>query len=377
MLRIYPRNKVIINWLLEKTTFVLLYPFRRHTGNGLSGIKNILLVEPFQMGDILSLTPLIDPLQKKFPGAKISFLTKPGSGAVMQYDSRIHKIYTSDFPWSDHGVKKFRLGRVLASFLFAFSLRKERFDLGIDSRGDIRSQILMVLAGCSLRLGYQNYLQSNLNLSGHLLNLSMPRPDYRHRYEWNSYLLTLLGIEKNELLPIRFPSFKPDKLSSAIAGSNFPIVIHVGGGWIYRRWSEAKWIQLINALEERESSNLLIIGGQGEKEILERIQSGVNVKDTVQFRITTFSEMIELINQSTLFIGLDSGPMNLATCLNKKVIALFGPGDASMWRPLSTDGKYIQKVNNFPCSPCLQLKCVFPEKNCMQEIEVEDVVKLL
>ncbi len=376
-LRNYSENKVIFNVLLEKFFFVVLYPFILIQKPKNEKVKSILLVEPFQMGDILSLTPLIEPLLKKYPEAKISVLTKPGSGAILEYDSRVFKVYTTDFPWADHGVKRFSLSRVLNSFRFVFGLRSNSFDLGIDTRGDIRSQILLVLAGCRSRVGYLNYLHSNINLSGHLLNYYIDKSRYRHRYEWNISLLAAIGFQENELFPIRFPSFIPDRIKSVNNQQINTIVIHVGGGWVYRRWSEAKWIELINILQRRPYDSIMVIGGMGERDILNRIESAVIYKSSVQFKITTLKDMIMYIDQCTLFIGLDSGPMNLAACLNKKIIALFGPGDSSMWQPLNAEGSFIQKVSKFPCSPCLQLECIFPEKNCMHEIEVEDVVSLL
>jgi ADP-heptose:LPS heptosyltransferase len=377
MPRNYNKKKVIFNVLLEKFFFVVFYPFILIQKPNREKVRSILIVEPFQIGDILSLTPLVEPLLRKYPESIISFLTKPGSGVILTYDSRIHQVYTTDFPWSDHGEKKFSFGRLLLSFKYAFDLRRQGFDLGIDTRGDIRSQVLLVLAGCKSRVGYLNYLQSNINLSGHLLNHYIGKSRYSHRYEWNISLLTALGFQENELFPIQFPSFYPDKIKSVINQQLKTIVIHVGGGWVYRRWSEAKWIELIDILQSRPYDSIMVIGGVGERDILNRIESGVIKKSKIQFKVTTLKEMINEIDQCTLFIGLDSGPMNLAVCLNRKIIALFGPGDSSMWKPLNAEGRFIQKVNNFPCSPCLQLECIFPKKNCMSEIDVDDVIGLL
>lgn len=377
MIRTYSKRKVSLNQILEKISFVFLYPFIVLQKPNKKKVRNILLVEPFQMGDILSLTPLIQPLISQYPDAKISFLTKPSSGAILEYDSRVHKVYSTDFPWADHGVKNFSLKRTLNAIKYVFNLRKNGFDLGIDTRGDIRSQILMVLAGCQSRLGYLNYLHSNINLAGNLLTHKVKKSNYYHRYEWNLSLLKALGLQGKELFPIQFPSFIPDKIQAKNDTHLKVIVLHVGGGWIYRRWSETKWIELINLLHEKPYDKILVIGGAGEKDVVQRIESGVFKKDKVEFKVSTLEELIMYTNQSVLFIGLDSGPMNLAASLNKNSIALFGPGDSAMWRPLNKDGKFIQKVDKFPCSPCLQLECSFPKKNCMQEIEVKDVLKLI
>ncbi|MBS1557916.1 MAG: glycosyltransferase family 9 protein [Bacteroidetes bacterium] len=376
MSRQYSKAKVKANYLLEKIAFVFLYPFLLIQRPARKTPERILLIEPFQLGDVMSLTPLIAPLQTKYPNCKIYFFSKPHSVHLLKYDSRVSGVFTADFPWSDHGIKKSGIARWGRSFVHAWRLRIHRFDLGIDTRGDVRSQILLVLAGCKSRLGYTNYLHSNINLSGHLLTKQKDNSPFRHRYQWNLDLLSSVGFTEAELFPIKFPCYIPDKLKP-VALLPDPIVIHVGGGWVYRRWPTIKWIALVAHLQQKKDNPLFIIGGPGERDIILEMEGKMKQVSNLSFKITSAEEMVSLIGQSDLFICLDSGPMNLATCLNKKIIALFGPGDSSMWKPLNLKGRYIQKVSKFPCSPCLQLVCVHPTKNCMDEITVEDVMELV
>jgi len=377
MARLYSKRKVILSLVLEKVLFVLFYPLLLRSNRKNSCINSILLVEPFQMGDILSLTPLIEPLKLKFPQCEIYFLTKPSSGAILNYDSRVKKVFTADFPWADHGKKKMSFSRIISVLKYSISLRKNHFDLGIDTRGDVRSQALLILTGCRIRLGYVNYLQSNINLSGHLLTSKMLASSHKHRFEWNLNLLALLGIGYKELFPIHFPTFFTEKIQPAKNIFGRFILLHVGGGWVYRRWPEDKWIKLINHLCYESWDRIVVIGGIGETDILKRIETGVEDNDKLVFEITTLEVMVIYVMQCSKMISLDSGPMNLAVCLDKEIVALFGPGDSAMWSPLNQKGKFIQKTERFPCSPCLQLDCIFPKQNCMHEIEVEDVVSLL
>ncbi|GEM_PF-1306433 len=375
MQTVYSQKKVIASRFLEVLSFLLLYPLSSRNRKLLAGIKRILLVEPFQMGDVLSLTCLLKPLRKKFPDATIAVLTKTSSGEILRFDSRVNKIYTVDFPWSDHGEKRFSLTRVWRALRYAIRLREEHFDLGIDTRGDIRSQVLLVLAGCKRRLGYQNYIGSNINLKGLLLTHRVLQSPYPHRFERNTYILTALGMNVAELIPVDFPTFVPDHLVQKHIQTNIAVV-HVGGGWIYRRWPESKWPELIRRMQG-DYERIFVVGGPGERDILDRVAAHFKGSSNIEVCVTSLEELIGLISGCSQFVGLDSGPMNLAVCLNRPVIALFGPGNAAMWKPIHTAGRYVQKVEKFPCSPCLQITCVFPEKNCMHEIEVEDVLRLL
>lgn len=372
----YQTKQRVFAQLLEIAAVALLWPLLLFSKKRNDKIHKILLVEPFQMGDVLSLTPMIDPLLNHFPGAEIYILTKPSSGTVLEYDKRITEVFKIDFPWSDYGYKKNSLKRVIGMLSATIRLRGNNFDMGLDTRGDIRSQILLVLAGCPKRLGYQNYLHSNLNVRGWLLTDRLNRSKHPHRYHWNLELLTLLGINNSS---INFPSFRPMVDEVEKLPPNY-FVIHIGGGWEFKRWSEAKWVQLITRLAEKGNGDIFVVGGPGEKEIVSRIEQEVNhklVSTNVRFEITTLVRLISLLQNCDRFIGLDSGPMNLAVCLNKPVIALFGPGDSTMWRPLNEGSHYIHKIENYPCNPCLQTVCVFPKKNCMEQIEFSNIASLI
>lgn len=370
----YPYHKVVAGRALEVISSAILLTIFSKRNGPVGDIKKILLVEPFQMGDVLSLTPLLSPLRRHYPNAKIFCLTKPASGAILKGDTRVNRVLGIDVPWADHGKKRFSLGRTLRVLVFAFRLRKERFDLSIDTRGDIRSQILMVLSGSRVRLGYTSYLHSNVRLRGYLLTHPVSESKLLHRYELNLDLLSRLGFKTSELFPIPFPTLHVDQSTNENQNSN--VVVHVGGGWSYKRWEPAKWALLVDQLRSRFDW-VFVIGGPGEREILDEVKKLLKVSDRISFKSTSLDELVELVHRCDQFIGLDSGPMNLAVCLNRPTIGLFGPGDSTMWRPLHPQGRHIHKGHRFPCNPCLQLRCVFPGKSCMQEIEVDEVLRLL
>jgi ADP-heptose:LPS heptosyltransferase len=372
MARQYSRKKILVGKMLEIVAAVFLLPavwLRRPR----PAVRKILLVEPFQMGDVLSLTVLFRPLREHYGEAELYVLTKPSSGAILGMVPGV-KVVAADFPWSDHGEKSVTMARMIRAMRETWKLRALDFDLGIDTRGDIRSQLLMVLAGCRMRLGYKNYLHSNMNTWGWLLTHHSDPPKYKHRFEWNLFLLTALGMAERSLLPVALPSVElSDKVEPP--SGRYPVV-HVGGGWIYRRWPEENWIALIRWLALRVD-RVYVIGGAGEKEILDRIGAATQENVNVQIEVTDLVGLVYRISDCRFFVGLDSGPMNLAACLNKPSVALFGPGDTEMWRPLSAGSEVIRRTENFPCSPCLQLTCLHPGRNCMHAIQVADVVSIL
>jgi ADP-heptose:LPS heptosyltransferase len=372
----YSSRKELISRASEFTGYFLLKAFsipdKKH--DQLNTHPQILIAEPFQMGDVVSTSVLLDPLVTKYPESEIYILTKPANVGVVSADPRIKKVLTADFPWSDYGSKKGSFARWWALLKTLWSFRKYKFDIGIDCRGDVRTQLLLMLLNCRKRIGYTNYLNSNITLRGLLLTDKMVKAPYIHRYDWNIYLLTLLGFSEKELFPIRFPTLQLPYLTTDHK-TDHGIVIHIGGGWKYKRWLEARWVELIRSLSARYDEHITVVGGPGEKVLVEEIKSLLPSEIRVTFKITTFEELIRLIDQCRLFIGLDSGPMNIANALGKKAVALFGPGDSSVWYPYHQDSLFLHKKEQFPCNPCAQKQCFYPQKNCMASIEVEEVLQ--
>jgi ADP-heptose:LPS heptosyltransferase len=373
----YSNKKKIFSNLLEFLLFVVFCFVNIFLRSKKNKVCSVLLVEPFQMGDILSLTPMITPIKKKYPDAKIYVLTKISSGLVLKYDSRIEEVFFCEFPWSDYGKKKSKVFKLLGMIKNVWQLSRPGFDIGIDTRGDVRSQMLLMLAGCKQRVGYTNYLNSNINLSGFLLTDKKTKSKYKHRYLWNLELLECLDIKENEVFPVEFPSYKPNKLDVNIKPvfDNYSLV-HIGGGWEYKRWDESKWIELIKRLVIEKKQSVYVVSGKGESDILDRIKLHFTKDDPIIFCVTSMEELVVFTQKCNVFYGLDSGPMNLAVCLDKPVVGIFGPGDSEMWKPINTASKYIHKNKEFPCSPCLQIVCVHPNRSCMKVIQVDEVMSL-
>lgn len=52
-------------------------------------------------------------------------------------------------------------------------------------------------------------------------------------------------------------------------------------------------------------------------------------------------DLAELVRSASLYIGHDTGPTHLAAQLGVPTLALFGPTDASIWRPVGPLARII------------------------------------
>lgn len=320
------------------------------------------------MGDVLSLSVLLDPLKARYTNAKIYLITQPKNEFVYQSDPRIVETIVHPFPWANDNAIVGNIKQLIVLICKLCKMRRMKWDMGIDTRGDLRSQFALVVMGCAIRVGPTQYLNSDLSLKGRLLNASAGYIEESHRFDFN---IAVVNKALDIVIPdIHFPAYKPAGiLAERFVQNKKQVVFHPGSGWLYRQWPHRRWIDLINRVSAELPVFSVLVGGSGEKEVVDNIEN--NLLGAYESRVTSFDELIAILKGSDLFVGLDSGPMNLSSVLGVSSVALFGPGDFEQWRPYLAGSVGI--IHKFPCNPCLQKKCIYQGNNCMKAITVEEV----
>jgi ADP-heptose:LPS heptosyltransferase len=360
----YPKYKVIASKILE-IIFAPLSLFSRRSKLPLK--QKILLFDPFELGDAAMLSVMLDPLRKKFPEAKIHILIKPAFQVLYKNDPRVDKIHTFTMPWAKRRNKWPAFFKSLVPLCtFIYKLRKESFSIVIDARGDIRAQVFLVLLGCPVRVGCTQYVNSNISVWGLLLTNKTGFVPLLNKVQYNLHIL-------KEGLGCNIDGYKLRLIYGGQISHNnvYRIVCHPGAGWVHRLWPEERWAQLVNKILLHYNVCITFVGGPGEGTLLQKIKD--DVVDKIEFKLTTLDELLEIFSTSDLFIGLDSGPLHIATALGKKIIALFGPGNLTLWRPYSEIAEVVTHAEKFDCAPCVQDKCTSPANSCMQAITISDV----
>lgn len=361
----YPRHTVTLSRLLELVFSPLAILIRKAALN--HEVKRILIVEPFNLGDVISLSIMFEPLRRRFPKAEIHLLTKGLGMEVYRKDPRIAEIHAFEFPWAKRKKKWDSRTLNLCAFLRLFrKLHRARFDIGIDTRGDIRTQILMVLLGCKIRVGYSNYLCSNVVTMGLLLTHSAGKLNATQRFLINLEVIRQLGCAMEDAPPR--PLLQPGNKGRP---NRFTLLCHPGAGWKFRLWQNDRWIALINRILRHYDVSVRVIGEQSDGPLLVDICRGV--PQAVDFKKTTLGDLLFEIRAADLVLCLDSGPMHIAAAYEKPLVALFGAGNKDIWRPYSLRSCIVDHQDLYPCAPCLQKRCLFPEANCMDAITPEEV----
>ncbi|MHC4368638.1 MAG: glycosyltransferase family 9 protein [Planctomycetota bacterium] len=113
--------------------------------------KNILIIKPSSLGDIVLALPALTALRKSFPDAKISWLVRPEFAALLEHHPHLDEIILFDRKFL--GKAWFHPGAFGALVLLIRRLRSCKFDVVFDFQGLFRTASLAWLSGCRKRFG--------------------------------------------------------------------------------------------------------------------------------------------------------------------------------------------------------------------------------
>jgi ADP-heptose:LPS heptosyltransferase len=380
--------------------------------------RRILLVQLDHLGDAVLTSPLLDRLHAAYPGAKIDVLASPSNREVFEADPHVHRVHLAARNWFERDRGRWALGS--AVWGLGRSLRRERYDLGLDVRGDILTVLVLALAGIPRRVGWA------MGGGGFLLTDVADWIPGRHEVSSRLALLGSLGISAGGEGPARVavhvtdrdrtqvarwlrdawndprehrPAGAPVRLHqkgpgqqrlktlTAIAprsitrdegdwlhagrfGAPAPLLaVHLGAGTAAKRWAPAHWKDLIARFLD-DGWRVVVIGGPEDADASRVLEPHARLRDWTG-RMTV-AQTTAFLERADLFLGADSGPAHLAACAGTPSIVLFsGTNRSRQWRPWSRRSLVLR--HDVACRPCHHKVCPLADHPCMTGLNPERV----
>jgi ADP-heptose:LPS heptosyltransferase len=141
-----------------------------------------------------------------------------------------------------------------------------------------------------------------------------------------------------------------------MAGHDFVrplIAVHCGSGGTRKCWPFGKYSTLLDMLRREYDPFFLFSSGPAEDERTTRqIEECAVVHHgrTAHIHNSELATVAALLGLCDLYIGNDSGVSHLAACADTRVIAVFGPTDPILWKPLGNNVRVVQTY--VTCAPC-------------------------
>jgi heptosyltransferase-3 len=202
-----------------------------------------------------------------------------------------------------------------------------------------------------------------------------PRPELGHKIHVNQHILSNLvkcrilkdsGKDFRITLPLsvltdrRIPEYDPSK-----------IMIHPGSGSRKKCWPISNFVNVASSMDANGKQPEFILG-PAEYDLYDILMSYKRINANVH-KVETLTELAGRLKTGGGFIGNDSGVSHLAAFIGLPTVAIFGPSDPEIWKPMGRAVKVVR--SDLECSPCFETKTVGCEEiECFNRITPEAVL---
>ncbi len=281
----------------------------------------------------------------------------------------VDRFIVADIPWTSFSGK-YSPGRYRSADFYGLMrrLRAERFDLTLDARMDVRSNLLTWAIGARRRIGF------DAPGGRALLTDRLPPPTERsHKVnDWLALLEPLGGPPELSpaVLTVSATTGAQVRQQLASLGADLQRIIvgvHPSARLAVRRWPLDRFRRVVESLAARDDVQVLLIqdpDGYGSE--LGRSPGVITVRPQL-------SELAAYLELCDMFIGNDSGPAHIAAAVGTPTITIFGSAVSEWYRPLGLGHRVVQ-VDEMPCRPCFD-HCTRSENFCITGIPAERVLR--
>jgi ADP-heptose:LPS heptosyltransferase len=144
-------------------------------------------------------------------------------------------------------------------------------------------------------------------------------------------------------------------------------ILHTGARRELRRWPLERFVALSKWLHQEKKLVPIWVGtSEEEQQLDEAFVLGAAGKKWVAPEGSSLLSFYAFIASSKLYVGNESGPLQLADIAEIPMVAIYGPGVPDVFYPMSARSRILHEV--LGCNPCDQIHCVRPSDRCIDRI---------
>ncbi|MGD2272699.1 MAG: glycosyltransferase family 9 protein [Desulfobacterales bacterium] len=319
--------------------------------------KKICIIHLNQIGDLVFSLPLLKALKDNQPTAEIHSVVKPF----------LEELLTRS-PWVDRVI--LRGNSIRAKLTLLKQIRRNSYDLLISLGRSEQSLLLASFSGAKLKAGYSHFFWDRA--------LDLKEVIEGHN-SWHNYakLLRRLNVpfDKNDYVGLLH--FKEGNNPPQLP-KDFAVVSPAASRRRQMKaWDPAKFAELIILLRQNLNLSAVLVGSQQDRAYNAEIvasakqKAGGNPMKIIDLTgHTGLARLCSIIKHASLFVGIDSGIMHLASSIDIPVVGLFGPSDPQYVGP-QNQRSLVVRNDEMDCVPCYLEPC--DHKNCMIQLGVDKV----
>jgi heptosyltransferase-1 len=340
-------------------------------------IRNILIVKLTSLGDVVHALPVAASLKKAFPFLRLHWVVEDRCAPLLEN----HPLLDSVIIYPRKKIQALLLqGRWPAGFALLAdlqsTLKRLSIDLSLDLQGLAKSAMMVWMARAPHRFGC-----FGLKEFSYLLSKGQREGGDLHAVERNLKVAEFLGAGKGEPafslgLSEEEKNWAEDYLRGQGVSEETPLIgMQVGASFPQKCWPISKWVTLMEQIAKIPRIRIILLGDQNDRDRLTPFTSRISPEVMNTVGTLTLRQLMALIHRCQLFVGADTGPLHIAVGLGVTVIALCGADDPKWTGPYGPNHRIHYKA--MPCSPCNKTPVCQGRYDCMQAIEVEEILESL
>jgi len=295
--------------------------------------KNILIIKPSSLGDIVLALPALSALRKSFPDARISWLIRPEFAPLLKNHPHLTDIILFDRKFL--GKAWYHPGAFSSLVSLIRRLRHSKFDAVIDLQGLFRTASLAWLSGCKKRLGMANARELARIFYTH--KVAQDR-DCIHLVDYYLKIIRTAGVSDVDVqfvLPQDPPaadSISRLLTSHSIKPDNYAVFVP-GSARSDKCWPIERFAALADKISSQFHLSIVATGTASETGAVENLQTTANVPIVNLAGQTSLSQLIALLRTARLVVSNDTGPGHIAAALGAPLVLIFGPTNPARVAP--------------------------------------------
>jgi ADP-heptose:LPS heptosyltransferase len=349
-----------------------------------SSIKSILVVKWDEIGDMAAAVHVFGTLKSAYPDAKLTVLCKPFVASLIAGDPAVDAVITDIEDWRERYDVVVELRGTWKTLWKSLALRtmpKYRVDRGwvrFLQRGDqphevvTNERIIRPLLGEGQPIAKRVLYPSSEEIAAAqvwsdwaLGSEGSAEVNSSNNLSVGVQLDSSLNPSEGEKSDASFYQSQDEKID--LTEFTGYAILHTGARRELRRWPLERFVALSKWLQKEKKLIPIWVGTSDEEHQLdEAFALGAAGKKWVATDGSSLLSFYAFIASAKLYIGNESGPLQLADIAEIPLVAIYGPGVPDVFYPMSARSRVLHEVLN--CNPCDQIHCVRPSDRCIDRI---------
>lgn len=296
-------------------------------------LKNILIIKPSSLGDIVLALPALSALRRNFPDAHISWLVRTEFAPLLENHPHLNDIIFFDRKFLG---KAWYDPKAMARLLSLIRrLRRCRFDTVIDLQGLFRTASLAWLSGCKKRFGIASAREF-----AHLFYTHKVTHDRKCIHLVDYYLKIVKTAGASDLdvefilpnNPAACDSVGRLLADNGIDPDNYAVLVP-SSAHPDKYWPVEHFAALADKISSQFGLAIVAIGTAAEKSLVEKLKTVANVPVANFAGLTNLAELIPLFKSAKIVVSNDTGPGHIAAALAKPLVMIFGRSNPARVAP--------------------------------------------